>query len=119
MITKESIDAALTAHSQWKKRLQEAVEKGKSEFQVNVVQKDNACQFGQWLNTLSGNDTKSEDFIKVKHLHAEFHKTAASILELALSDKKPEALKKLEFGGAYGQITGKLVLALNSWKNKI
>jgi hypothetical protein len=119
MISKEAIDSALTAHSQWKKRLQEAIEKGMSEFKVDVVNKDNACQFGQWLYSLPEKEKSSPDFIKVKDLHAEFHKTAAEILGLAINGKEEEALKKMEFGGGYGKITGKLILALNDWKEKL
>jgi hypothetical protein len=119
MISHETIDAALNAHSLWKKRLQEAIETGHSEFQVDVVKKDNACQFGQWLYGLPEKDKNGTDFNHIKELHAEFHKTAADILALAVNGKKEDALKKMEHGGGYGKITGKLVLALTDWKNKL
>ena len=119
MVTKEAIDAALSAHAQWKKRLEDALSTGKSEFKVDVVQKDNACQFGQWLNGLPPQDTRSEDFNKVKTLHADFHKTAADILSLALSGKKEEAATMLAYSGKYSYATGKLVLALQAWKSKL
>jgi methyl-accepting chemotaxis protein len=119
MVTKEAIDAALAAHAQWKKRLQDAISTGQSEFKAEVVKKDNACQFGQWLYSLPSQDTKSEDFNNVKALHADFHTVAGEILALALSGKKQEALKMLESSGTYGSATGKLVLALQAWKNKI
>jgi hypothetical protein len=119
MVTKEAIDAALSAHAQWRKRLENAISAGQSEFKVNIVKRDNSCQFGQWLYGLPQGDKKSEDFNKVKALHADFHKTAGEILELALAGKKEEALKKLEYSGQYGQVTGKLILALNAWKAKL
>jgi hypothetical protein len=119
MITKESIDAALSAHSQWKMRLQDAIATGKSEFKAEVVKMDNGCQFGKWLHSLTGEDTQSEDYSKVKALHSDFHMIAGEILALALSGKKEEALKKLGTGGSYGSATGKLVLALQAWKEKI
>ena len=119
MITKEAIAAALSAHAQWKKRLQDAIATGHSEFTPGVVTKDNACQFGQWLYSLSPPDTLSDDFKKVKALHADFHKIAADILTLALFGKKNEALEMLDHGGAYVKATGKLVLALGAWQNKI
>jgi hypothetical protein len=119
MVTKEDLDNALSTHALWKKRLQEAIENGKSEFQVSVVQKDNACQFGQWLYNFSEQEKQSDDYIKVKDLHAEFHKTAADILQLAINGDKFEALKRIESGGGYSRITGKLIIALNSWKSKV
>ena len=119
MITNEAIDSALAAHSQWKTRLQDAISSGKSEFKAEVVMKDNTCQFGQWLYGLTGEDVKSDNYVKVKGLHADFHKIAGEILALALSGKKDEAMKKLGQGGPYGSATGKLVLALPAWKEKI
>ncbi len=119
VVTKEAIDAALSAHTRWKKRLQEAISTVQSEFKADTVKRDDACQFGQWLYSLRGEDMKSEDYNKVKSLHTDFHKTAGEILELALSGKKQEALKKLGYGGQYGSATGKLVLALQAWKGKL
>jgi hypothetical protein len=119
MISKEVIDNALAAHVQWKKRLQEVLITGKSEYQVNVVKKDDKCQFGEWLINLSDQEKNLADYKKIKELHAEFHNAAAEILDLALKGKKEEAQKKLEFGGGYGQISGRLVLALQAWRNKL
>jgi methyl-accepting chemotaxis protein len=119
MVSKEAIDAALSAHSLWKKRLQDAVSTGQSEFKADAVKRDNTCQFGQWLYSLHGDDAKSEDYQKVKVLHADFHSIAGDILALALSGKKDEALMKLGTGGTYGSATGKLVLALQAWKEKL
>jgi methyl-accepting chemotaxis protein len=119
MITKETIDAALTAHAQWKKRLQDAIATGQSEFKPEVVKTDNACQFGQWLYGLSSEEKKSDDYLKVKALHANFHRIAGEILQMALSGKKDGALEKLEHGGEYGTASGKLVIALQQWQQKI
>ncbi len=119
MVTKQAIDAALAAHAQWKKRLQDAVESGHSTFLVAEVRKDNACQFGQWLYGLPESDRQTETFAKVRELHASFHRIAGDVLNLALSGKKAEGLKALEFGGSYGKATGELVLALQTWKRQI
>jgi hypothetical protein len=119
MVTKEAIDAALAAHAQWKKRLQDAIETGQSTFQPENVRKDNVCQFGQWLFALPDADRQAAMFTKVRELHASFHRTAGEILHLALFGKKAEALKALEFGGPYGKATGDLILALQTWKQQI
>jgi hypothetical protein len=119
MVSKDAVDAALTAHAQWKKRLQTAIATGQSEFKVEIVQKDNECQFGKWLYGLSPDEKTNEDFQKIKALHADFHRTAGDILGLALSGDKELALKKLDYGGTYGGTSGRLVLALQSWKSKM
>lgn len=119
MVTHEALDAALEAHGKWKARLRDAIATGHSEFTVDVVKRDNACEFGRWLEMLSPQDKKSDDYLKVKNLHATFHQTAAEILALALAGKKEQAIKLLEFGGKYGNDSGGLVLALNQWKAKL
>jgi len=119
MISKEAIDDALAAHVQWKRHLQDALITGKSEDKVHDVKKDDACQFGQWLKSLSEQEKNSAEYGKILELHAEFHNAAGEILELVLSGKKEEAKKKLEFGGCFGQISGRLVIALQAWRNKL
>ncbi len=119
MVTKEAIESALQAHAQWKGRLESAVATGRSEFEPDVVRQDNACQFGKWLYAFPKEEMENGDYKKVKALHAEFHATAGAILKLALAGKKGEAQRELEAGGNYRRATGKLVLALESWKSKL
>ena len=76
MLTKEELEAALEAHAHWKRRLFDAISKGKSDYKVELVRQDSGCQFGQWLYSLSQAEMKSEDFKKVQKLHAEFHTVA-------------------------------------------
>jgi len=119
MITKQDIEKGLNSHVLWKQRLLDAVIIGKSEFKVEQVQVDNGCEFGKWLYGLSKQDQNSTDFQSVKDLHADFHKSAAKILNLALSGKRMEAQNHLDYKSEYSRLTGKLVLALNNWKNSI
>jgi methyl-accepting chemotaxis protein len=119
MVTKEDLNTALNAHMKWKVRLETAVADGKSEFKPDVVMKDDACDFGRWLYTQPADVMKSDHYKKVKALHADFHKTAGTVLQLALSGRGAEAKKALDLGGEYRSITGKLVLALNVWKDAI
>ena len=119
MISKVDLEAALSAHAQWKKRLQDAIAKGESEFKVDTVKKDDACQFGKWLYGLTPEERDSDDCKKVLTYHAEFHRTAADVLALALKGSKEEALKMLEYGGPYSHISGRLVLALNDWITRL
>jgi microcystin degradation protein MlrC len=118
-VTKETIDSVLKAHKQWKKQFRDAIDSGRFEVKVSAVRKDNICQFGQWLYNLSPKEMKSKELKNFQHLHAEFHKVASDIFSLARAGKKKEALAQLDNKSEYGNITRKLVLALNEWKDKI
>jgi hypothetical protein len=108
----------VAGHAQWKARLNDAIEKGQSDFQVATVKRDSACAFGQWFYALPAAVRDSEDGKKVRALHAEFHELAAVVLDLALKGEKQQALKMMEFGGRYTMASGTLVMALNTWASK-
>lgn len=116
MANKEELDKAIAAHGQWKIRLKTSIDTGKSETPVETIRLDNQCVFGKWLYGLSAADKASTHFQKVKELHAEFHKTAASVTEKAVSGKKAEAEKMIGFGGEYATISSKLTAAMMAWK---
>jgi hypothetical protein len=119
MITRDSIDSAFSSHQQWKKRLADAIANGKSEYYAEVISRDHSCPFGQWLHALPGEDVKSEDYAKVKELHAEFHKTTGEVLKLALNGEREAARKMMDCNGNFGIANGKLVFALQTWKEKL
>jgi hypothetical protein len=112
----EAIDRAIAAHGRWKKRLSDAVTNGKSEFTVEVVRDDSACELGKWLLALPQNQLRSSHQAQVSRLHREFHATAAEILRLALRGARQEAAIRMEFGNDYTLASGKLILALQAWK---
>jgi len=107
---------AMAAHSAWKQRLQEAVRTGRSEFQPADVAKDNQCEFGKWLHSLPLDLRQTEHYQEVRSLHAEFHKEAARVLELALAGRRAEAQQSLDHGGSYARCSAELIKALNRWK---
>jgi len=117
-VDQKAIDSAVAAHAQWKVRLNDAIEKGQSEFPVATVKKDSACVFGQWFYALPAAARDSEDGKKVRALHAAFHELAAVILDHALKGEKQQALKMMEFGGRYTTASGTLGMALKEWASK-
>ena len=114
MISIEEIDSALTYHKLWKEHLLEAIEKGTSNFQVGIVRSDNSCQFGKWIYSLWEREKNNPEFLKMKQLHAEFHKTASEILELAINGKKKESLKFMQKGENFDKVSTELMLTLNN-----
>ncbi len=119
MVDSAMIEKAMAAHKEWKIRLENAIETGKSEFSPAIVKTDNSCEFGKWLDSLSSADKSSLDYQTVKGLHAEFHKVAADILQFAVLGRKEEAIKKFSFGGTYGLASSKLMNAMFDWKKKL
>lgn len=117
----EAIKKATGAHGAWKLKLTNAINGGKSEHNVTDVARDNLCEFGKWLygDDIPENVSKTNEYEEIRKLHAEFHKTASHVLDLALKGKKEEAKAFMEQGGKYHNISSELISKLTSWKTKI
>ena len=116
----QELEKAIGAHGMWKTRLKMAIDAGAFDTPIETIRMDNQCVLGKWLYgmTLSTLDKSSEDYKAVQSLHADFHKSAARVAELALSGKKPEAEKMMGLNGEFSVISGKLIGALMEWKKK-
>jgi chemoreceptor zinc-binding protein len=110
----EQAQAAMRAHTQWKARLNKAIETGSSEFLVDVVRLDDRCDFGKWLHGQVGNS--DPHYIEVKRLHAEFHVAAASVLALAVGGRPAEATAAMAAHTPFARGSASLVLALTAWE---
>ena len=103
----ESMDKVIWAHSRWKVHLKQAIETGKSDFNVEKTSNPHACEFGQWLDSEGGKSLP--DYDTIVELHNGFHREAAAILGLALKGSVREATEKLQLGSQFNQLTAKLV----------
>jgi hypothetical protein len=109
----QQIDAAILAHSKWITQLKVAIEDGASQFDPDIVMKDNHCEFGRWLY---------DDFPKVEHtlsvfeqireIHAAFHRNAAHILRLALDGDRETALETMSIQSEFMTLSGRLIVLL-------
>jgi methyl-accepting chemotaxis protein len=119
MVEQPKIQKAIGAHGMWKTRLKAIIDSGKCEIPIESIRLDDQCDFGMWLHgsTLSLQDKTTANYTKVKALHAEFHKMAASVAALAISGKAAEAKKLLNPGGAYAETSAKLTMAMMEWCN--
>jgi hypothetical protein len=116
MNTTEALDRAIAAHAKWKYRLMEAIDTGKSQWQVADVRTDGACDFGKWLLSLSLSQRLSEHSKKVRALHTEFHGLAADVLELALAGRKEEATAAIALGSRFAAVSSNLTMAVMAWQ---
>jgi len=119
MSFKLEIANGLNSHGDWKLRLIDAINTGKSEWEPHLVCKDNECEFGKWLYSCDESVANSPKYEKVKSLHADFHRAAAEVLRLALSNEKPAALKAISTGSPYLSISAKLTQEMMSWSCSI
>jgi methyl-accepting chemotaxis protein len=115
----DALDHAIAAHANWKYRLKEAIDTGKSQWRVEDARTDKACEFGKWLHALPLTQRLSAHYEKVRALHAEFHLLAADVLALALGGRKEEATAAVAFGGRYTAVSSSLVMALSAWQQDL
>jgi hypothetical protein len=113
-----AITAAISAHSLWKQRLQQAAETGTSEFLPDNVCKNNLCDFGKWLQSLPPEARVSKHFTGVNALHAEFHQLAGQILKLAVGNQQHAAKAALAPNAELGRLSSRLTLAMLSWRDQ-
>jgi len=118
MANVRELDDAIGAHGRWKTNLKNAIATGSIDTSVETIRVNNQCAFGKWLYgaTLTPKDKTSSHYRTVKDLHAEFHKTAARVAELAVTGKKVEAEKMMALGGEFASISSKLTRAMMEWK---
>ena len=117
MAQQQEIQKAIGAHEMCRASLKGAIDSGKTDAPVGTIRADNQCEFGKWLygDTLSAQDKAAPQYSKVKGLHSQFHKTAATVATLALSGKKAEAGKMLDAGGDFAEASAKLTGAMMEW----
>jgi methyl-accepting chemotaxis protein len=113
------IDRAMAAHGNWKTRLRDAIHSGKSDANVATVAVDNACEFGKWFLSLPNAERGSAQGRVVQTLHAQFHRAAANVLEMALAGRREEAELAMGTTKEFAQVSAKLTVAMIEWKNTL
>ena len=116
---KEAIKKAVAAHSMWKARLRTAIQSGKTDVPVATIKMDNQCEFGKWLHSSASTiEAKHMNRYKVvKDLHAQFHKMAGQVAELAVEGNRNDAEQLLD--GEYASASVKLTKEMMDWQKDI
>lgn len=75
-------------HRDWRRRLANFIEgKGGEMLDENVVCLDNRCDLGKWIHSNGSRFYGDLDiFGKLKHHHADFHKSAGNIIRIYKQD---------------------------------
>lgn len=113
------IEQAINSHALWMSRLRQAILDAQSLIDVEAIRADDQCEFGKWLygSRLSDDDRASRYYQEVNRLHAEFHQTAARVVELAASGKTRDAYELLY--GDYITMSGRLAIAMRAWRDQL
>jgi len=119
MSIKDEIHKGIGAHGMWKHRITDAINTGKSEWSPPLVRQDNQCEFGKWLHACQAGDKTPVHYDKVKELHAQFHKAAADVLQLALAGKKAEAEAAIALKSEYKMASSALTSQMMAWKKSV
>ena len=120
MSVHDEIDKAISAHGTWKQKLRRAVDTGECESTPEKVKMDNNCAFGKWLHERIDPSVKSSPYYsEVVSLHAQFHKEAGAILELALEGDKEQAKKLLSITGNFAKCSGALTRKMQEWQGSL
>ena len=108
-----NIPEAITAHVNWKVRLQKYVD-GKSEEKLDpmVVCRDDQCDLGKWIH---GPATKhfhdDQSFRELRADHAQFHYVAANVVRYMQEGDEGGARALLK--GEYARVSHHVLMLLN------
>jgi len=92
--------AAIEAHVRWKVRLEAHIAgNGTEELSPEIVGRDDQCVLGKWIHGSGGTAYASHPgFDELRETHAQFHRNAARIIELANAGNTEQAMASLNQG---------------------
>ena len=93
----ELLNAAITSHARWKGQLREALDRGQLPDPISV-RADDRCDLGKWIYGEGTAYQTASEYQDLKILHAQFHETAARVVEIIINDDKANAKAELESG---------------------
>jgi methyl-accepting chemotaxis protein len=119
----ELLKAAITSHARWKGQLREAIDRGQLP-DPSSVRADDRCDLGKWIYGEGTVYQPASEYQNLKLLHAQFHDTAASIVERIINDNTVNAKAELE-SGTLSEASMKVINAISSlqklvgeWKSR-
>jgi hypothetical protein len=116
----QMISSAIATHGAWKERLATAIKQGRSEFSIDLVAKDDQCSFGSWMySNIDPSAKLSEHYVKVRAIHASFHRAAAAVLALAVSGKSTDATKAIGPASEFDNASSRMTDALGAWRSSL
>lgn len=115
MSVSDEMRQAIAAHGQWKVKFRDFMA-GKLELDANIVQQNNQCQFGKWLESQGNKLLNRMDYDEINRLHTEFHKVAAEVIRKKKGGDAAGAEQSLATGGAFTTASAKLTTRIMAVK---
>ena len=89
-------DGIIQAHLQWKGKLRDYVDGRGDKLDSRVVCRDDKCALGQWIYGKGATYAARPSFGTLKSRHADFHRCAAHVIDLAQDGDKAVADRVLQ-----------------------
>lgn len=113
----DPLTAAIAAHSDWKARLVSAIDTCGADLDPRQVSRDDACEFGKWLyHGIDDRRRNSASYGPIRTLHADFHRQAAHIVELAQRGDEMAARASITIGTPFAAASAGLTAELSEWR---
>ena len=114
-----NFEEAITAHSQWKIRLQGVVQGTTKEvLDPKVIGVDDQCALGKWIHGEARTYSAHAEYCELLKAHAEFHACAAEVLRTAESGQREKAKAMVDVG-KFHEISLKTINAIRHLRRKV
>jgi len=115
-----NFDEAINAHSQWKIRLQSALNgTNKETLDPAAIGVDNKCALGQWIYGEAKVHSTLKEYESLKLDHAHFHQCAAEVVRDFQAGNTDKARVALETGGVFHMASIKTINAIRHLRSKV
>jgi hypothetical protein len=104
---KLEIEAALMAHSAWRKHFRDYLN-GKASFDVSTAGASDQCDFGKWLNQEGRRLISPKRHGEICSAHDEFHQVAAGILQKIKEKRFTEVRAEIAAEGLLNRASARL-----------
>lgn len=114
-----NFDEAITAHSQWKIRLQGLVAGTNREtLDPEVVGVDNRCALGQWIHGEAKQYSALPEYADLVKEHAAFHRSAAEVLKVVAAGQGEQARALIDTG-SFHQASIRTINAIRHLRKRV
>lgn len=112
-------DAAVALHSQWKRKLRQALANRDRRMHPSEVSIDYKCVLGSWIYAEGAAHSALPEYTKLKYEHARFHTVAADLVRRANAgeaiDSEIEPCSTSEFSTA----SAATIIAMMAMKKRL